>query len=366
MTGTHFQPDWMSAPGTTIVDLLEQRSWSREEFAERTGYSLDRVDRLLSGRLTITDDVAEVLEELLGGSKQFWLSREDQYRGDIAYLQSKGSSEAAKAWLGELPIRDMKRFGWLSAARDEPDLNLAACLDFFGVSNVGEWRTKYSGFVSAVSFRTSLSFESQPGPVLAWLRYGEIKAAEIECRPWNASRFKKALKEIRRLTRARDTAVFLPLLKSLCAACGVAFVVARAPSGCHASGATRFITPEKAMILLSFRHLSDDQFWFTFFHEAGHLLLHSHKALFIEDGSEGNLDEEAEANAFSQHVLIPKEYQNELMSLPLNKNAIIRFSVRVGVSRGIVVGQLQHAKRLPQGKLNWLKRRFKWSQIAAD
>jgi HTH-type transcriptional regulator / antitoxin HigA len=110
---------------------------------------------------------------------------------------------------------------------------------------------------------------------------------------------------MRRLTRKKEPSIFVPELRKLCAENGVALVIARGPAGCRASGATRFLSDKKAMILLSFRYLADDQFWFTFFHEAGHLLMHSHKAVFLEDGSDVSLKEEHEANLFAQNILIP-------------------------------------------------------------
>ncbi|MFX9089566.1 ImmA/IrrE family metallo-endopeptidase, partial [Acinetobacter baumannii] len=46
------------------------------------------------------------------------------------------------------------------------------------------------------------------------------------------------------------------------------------------------LTPEKAMVLLSFRHLSDDHFWFTLFHEFAHLLLHNNQTFIDTDDTE--------------------------------------------------------------------------------
>ena len=113
MSDNNFEPDWMSAPGATISAMLERRQLSVEEFAELMGYSTERADRLLNGRAAITRKVAEYLSSNLGGSAQFWISREEQYRGDIARLQASGSLAAAKAWLSELPVQDLIKFGWL-------------------------------------------------------------------------------------------------------------------------------------------------------------------------------------------------------------------------------------------------------------
>jgi Zn-dependent peptidase ImmA (M78 family) len=116
--------------------------------------------------------------------------------------------------------------------------------------------------------------------------------------------------------------------------------------------------------MLSFRYLSDDHFWFTFFHEAGHLLLHGKKAVFLEGENIVSTKEEQEANDFSARFLVPRQYQAELLRLPVNSLEVIKFGRRIGISPGIVVGQLQHLGRLRQNELNALKRRFKWSHAS--
>jgi HTH-type transcriptional regulator / antitoxin HigA len=357
MTDTTFKPDWLSAPGGTILDVIEERGMSSKELAGSLGYSLERTERLITGKEAITRDVAVLLAERIGGSEKFWLSRESNYRNEVARLQSSGSATAAKAWLDELPLKDMQKFGWIPSHTRAQD-NVATCLAYFRVSNVKEWRNKYSQFLSLVSFRTSPTHKSEPGSVIAWLRYGEIKSEEIVCQAWNAARFERSLIGMRRLTRKKDPSIFIPELRKLCAENGVALVIARCPAGCRASGATRFLSDKKAMILLSFRYLADDQFWFTFFHEAGHLLMHSHKALFLEDGSDVSLKEEHEANLFAQNILIPPEVRAEFLSLTPNKDSVMKFAVKIGISRGIAVGQLQHLGRLERHQLNSLKRRY--------
>jgi HTH-type transcriptional regulator/antitoxin HigA len=364
MNERNFQPNWMSAPGATIADILKEQGLSIDDFAKLMGCSQTRAERLLGGREAITIEMAKLLAQRVGGSTSFWMSREQQYRDDVGYLQSEGDRSAADIWLSELPVRDMTKFGWF-ASNGTHESKIAACLDFFGVTNVRAWREKYRDVLSVVSFRTSPAFESQPGAVLAWLRYGEIKSAEIDCEAWDSEKFADALFAIRKLTRVKEPNSFVPELQQICAGCGVALIIARAPSGCRASGATRFISTDKAMILLSFRFLSDDQFWFTFFHEAGHLLLHNKNALFLEDGSDVTVDEEIEANRFAGDILVPPHVQPILRSTPLTKENIIRAAVRIGVSRGIIVGQLQHMDRIKPTQFNWLKRRYNWGQIYA-
>lgn len=364
-----FQPDWVSMPGDTMADILTEKNISLADFAQRMGHTLDQVKALLHGGAMITMETARQLEGVLGATAEFWVTRETQYREDFARLQPTLQDAADKEWLGELPVKDMIQLGWVDSAQSFPD-KVAACLHYFDVPDVATWRKKYRDVLSVVAFRATPTFSSQPGAVIAWLRQGEIKSAEIDCKTWDAAQFANVLSDIRTLTREKDPNSFLPELRKLCASGGVAVVIARAPKGCRASGATRFLSPNKALILLSFRYFSDDQFWFSFFHEAGHLLLHSKKALFLEDDSEVTSEEEDKANDFAAKILIQPKFQPALLQLRLdarewaNAREIMRFAKLVGVSPGIVVGQLQHMKRIQPSRLNKLKKRFNWHEIA--
>jgi HTH-type transcriptional regulator/antitoxin HigA len=354
MTKNEFLPDWVSAPGDTIADILQEHELSEAEFARRIGQTPEVVKDLLQGRSTITIAIARQLEKVLGASVEFWMSRDFQYRQDITRLHV-----VDEKWLAELPIGDMIKFGWLKPVPHPAD-EVTACLRFFNVPSVRTWNEAYASLTQMTVFRTSPSFDSRPAAVAAWLRQGEIEAEAIYCNPWNAKQFQKSLINIRSLTRRKDPGLFLPELKKICAECGVAVAIVRAPSGCRASGATRFITRDKALLLLSFRYLTDDHFWFTFFHEAGHLLLHGEKGFFLEGIDMPLTTQEKEANEFAAHTLIPDEWWPAFMTLRVNAREVIRFAVRIGIAPGIVVGQLQHLEKLRYDHLNRLKRRFKW------
>lgn len=349
-----FAPDWASPPGATINDLLLERGKSVVEFAHAIGNSLDHAQRLISGSIQITEEIADRLALFFGVSANFWLARESQFREGLARISRN------EDWLNEIPVNDLIKFKWIKRAEGVRD-KIAACLDFFDVPTVSDWHIRYEGQTRLTAFRSSKSFDPAEGAVLAWLRKGEIESAKIECSDWNPEQFHKALPAIRALTRQKDPSKFIPELQQICSECGVAVVIVRAPTGCIASGATRFLTGTKALMMLSFRYLSDDHFWFTFFHEAGHLLLHDSRELFLEGGDLCSGEEETEANNFSSNMLIPIEYQSAMRTLPLDGRAVMRFARNIGVSPGIVVGQLQHQGIFNQRQLNNLKIRYRWS-----
>lgn len=349
-----FHPDWVSSPGDTITDILKERNVSVVEFAQRMGDTPESATDLIEGRASITIALARRLEKVLGSSVEFWMSRDFQYRTNIAYRYVN-----EKEWLAELPLGNMINFGWIKPA-PHPSEEVASCLQFFNMPSVRAWYTAYAKVREVVAFRTSPSFDSKPAAVATWLRRGEILSETMECRPWNSKQFQSSLSDIRSLTRKKDPNLFIPELQAQCAENGVAVVVERALTGCRASGATRFLTKDKALLLLSFRYLTDDHFWFTFFHEAGHLLLHSRENLFIEGADTLTTIEEKEANNFAAHILIPPELVPDLLALPAKVREIIRFAIRLGVSPGIIVGQLQHYDKIGHDRFNRLKRRFRW------
>ncbi|MGX7875924.1 ImmA/IrrE family metallo-endopeptidase [Mesorhizobium sp. ORM6] len=350
-----FNLDWFSAPATTVFDILHERGMSFPDFVSRTGFPTQQVKEILFHDQKFDQRFAERLSSVLGASPTFWMRRQQQFQDAVAHELSKLDPQT-KEWLATVPVKDLQRFGWINSQGDAS----ISCLKFFGVSNVRAWKSKYDSELAAVRFRTSQRLISNPVATLAWLQQGRILSREISCERWRKDKLRESIPRMRELTKERDPTKFLPALQAICAESGVAVVVARTPQGCRASGATRFLDANKAMILLSFRFLSDDQFWFSFFHELGHIILHDMDALFLELEADAATDEELEANQFAENVLVPSPRRSDLEKLKLGKFDIVRFARTVGVSPGIVVGQLQHMGRLPRGKMNWLKRRYTW------
>ena len=360
-----FHPDWASAPGDTIADILDERAISVDSFTELMDRRREDIADLLEGRATITISTARQLSRVLGASLEFWMSRDYHFRLHIARL-----NQDSQGWLSRLPLSDMISFGWLERA-PHPSEELEVCLQYFKVSSVSEWNSNYQAIERAAAFRTSPSYASRTESVATWLRQGELQAEDIDCSGWDPVKFRESLQDVRELTRQKDPTRFIPRLQDICSRSGVAVVVTRAPTGCRASGAARFLSQNKALLQLSSRYLTDDHFWFTFFHEAGHLLLPSQRSLYlnsledadaclIEESDTVFISREEEANQFAASTLVPREFERRLMEMPTGSMSIARFARQVGTSPGVVVGQLQHRGRIPYSRLNRLKRRFKW------
>ncbi|MDN7486164.1 ImmA/IrrE family metallo-endopeptidase [Burkholderia sp. AU45274] len=364
-TEAEFAPMWAVPPGRTISDLMQSRGIASTRMARSVDMSADDFDSLLQGKCALTATIAKRLEAKLGGSAGFWLSREEQYREQLAELVGSvdPDSNEYQAWLKSLPLRQMQELGWVEPTRDKRE-KLRRCLEFFDVPNLDAWRRTYSDTKGAAAFRTSDTFEEDEVATAVWLRRGELEAGKIECKKWNPALFESQLPKIRELTNIPNPSEFLPKLQRLCAEAGVAVAIVKAPKGCRASGATFFGGPDKAVLLLSVRYLSDDQFWFSFFHEAGHLVLHWDADLMILETSDGPMSpQEEEANKFATEQLIPPHLQARLAEASKSLKGIMRLARDAGVSYGIVVGQMQFRGLVSQKIYNNLKNRYKWNAI---
>lgn len=350
-----FRPAWASPPNETLRELMHRKGLPKAVLASVLGVAESELTRTLDGELPIDDARAERLAAQIGGSPRFWLTREAQYRQALKTIH-----DDARAWVSSLPFGDMAKFGWLKAASTFAE-KISHAFAFFDVSSVDEWRDAWlSEHAGLTAYRTSPVFNAQAAATAAWLRQGELAASHIRVAQWSRANFECLIPELKPLTRIHRPSEFLQRLQQECAACGVAVVIVRAPKGCTASGATRF-TAGQAILQLSARYLRDDSFWFTFFHEAGHLVLHEDR-LFLEWSEKRHLDEqeELEASDFAGKVLIPPSQEAALRALPHEYKSIMRFARDLSVSPGIVVGQLQHRGLLPRDKLNFLKKRYTW------
>lgn len=356
-----FKPDYAIPPGNTLLETIEHLGMSQAELARRTGRPPKTINEIIKGKAAITPDTALQFERVLGVPANFWNNLERNFRELLAELEEKNRLEGQVEWLKQIPVSSMVKYGWIEEQKNKVD-KLKAVLNFFGVASVEAWQDVWGKFLSGsrVAFRKSATYESETGALTVWIRKGQIEAKNISCKPFDPYRFKRSLDTIKVLTK-ESPEVFVPEMTTLCANSGIAAVFIPEMTGCRVNGATYWASPEKAVIQMSLRYKTDDHLWFTFFHEAGHILEHGKREVFLE--YEGQVDKsEEEANFFAAEKLIPKsELQDFIDRGRFSSNAVMAFANRMSIAPGIVVGRLQHDGVIPFRNLNGLKRYFKWS-----
>jgi HTH-type transcriptional regulator/antitoxin HigA len=353
-----YQPDYAVSPGEVLSDELEVRGMTQQELAKRTGLTPKHIVSIAQARSSITPETAIKLERALGMPADYWLNLESQYQEALARLREEAKLERDLGWLKRIPVALMAKLNWIEKHRDAK-AQLVEVLRFFGIASVDQWDDMWPNL--NVAYRQHNHQEIFPESVSAWLRRGEIDAAQIACEPFDKAAFRAALDQIRLLTTETPD-VFVPRMRELCAKAGVAVVFVPALPKTGVSGATRWINSNKAIIQLSLRYRTDDHLWFTFFHEAGHILLHGKKELFLEGANGLDPAKESEANSFSEQELLPRvPFSAFIRRGHFSKVAILSFAQEIRVAPGIVVGHIQHRGLLPRTHCNELKQTFRWA-----
>ena len=313
---------------------------SQVELARRTGLSTKHINQIIRGKAPITTDTARRLERVTGIPDRLWNNLENRYQEHQARLAEEVDLANRVNLLDELPVGAMVTLGLLTPRADRIT-RLQECLRFFGVSNPDALGATMAHLQAA--FRKSKSHESNDSAIAVWLRMGEIEAAELDCETWSAERFRAALAAARELTQETDPAVWYPALVEECADAGVCLVVTPEVRGARTHGATRWLRADRALIQLSLRYSWSDIFWFTFFHEAKHVLDGSRRAIYIEQrGSKGdNTAEERRADAFATEFLIPRDRNSDLRRMRSLQD-VEELAEGLGIHPGIVVGRLHH------------------------
>lgn len=351
-----YVPDYAVPPGEVLEEYLDSYGMTQAELANRLGFAKKTVNEIIKGKASITPDTSLKLERVFNRPAHFWNNLVQLYQEDSARLAEQERLHEHLDWLKRVPIISMIKLNFIQKFKDKVE-QLNEVLRFFGVASPEQWRTVWEQH--QVAYRQSQRFEPCAEAVSAWLRQGEIEAQRINCSVFDKNIFQKVLVDARGLTREKPEE-FLPLITELCANAGVAVVFIPDLPKTGICGATRWLG-SKAVIQLSLRYKSNDHLWFTFFHEAGHILKHGRKEIFLEGN--GMADEkEKQADIFARNILIPlNDFNNFVTTSRLTLKEIVSFSDDIGIAPGIVIGRLQHENHLPQNHGNKLKVFYKWT-----
>ena len=332
---------------------------TQKELAARLGRPAQVINEIIKAKKSITPETAIGLGRVLGIDPQFWTNLEADYRMTLARKREEDVLSASLQWLDDYPIRDMLKRGWIQAGRDRPG-RLKALMSFLGVA-VAE----PLAFQRAVGFRITEAAQSKVslGALAVWLRKGELDAQEMHTADYDQETFTRALFRIRAMT-SQAPGEFIPAIQKLCAEAGVAFCMVQELPKSGANGATRWLTDRKALIQMSIRNKWADIFWFTFFHEACHLLRHRKQRRIVIDGLDADPDIaeiESEANLFARDFLIAQQDWIEFCDDgDFTPDSVEEFARSIGIAPFIVVGRLQKEKRIGYSQLTTLKPRYEW------
>lgn len=336
-------------PGATIKEQLEDRGMSQKEFASRMDMSEKHISRLINGEVQLTPDMAYRLEMVLGLPAHFWSNLESIYREKLAKVEAENALDADKELAKKFPYNEMAKNGWLPETRNsgERAINLRK---FFEVVQLQMLNN--NKLLPKIACRRLSITEKADFSLIAWAQKAKLEARNISTAPINISGLNDCLPTIRSMT-TKDPDDFCPKLISILANCGIALVFLPHIGGSFLHGAT-FYDKNKIVIGLTVRGKDADKFWFSLFHELGHIIL-GH--LNLDDGTSET--DEKNADEFARERLIPKAvFDRFVRRATFSRDALIAFARAIEIDPGIVVGRLQKEGYIDFSWYNDLKTKY--------
>jgi HTH-type transcriptional regulator/antitoxin HigA len=351
-----YEPAELVPPGETLAEWLDREDMTQAQFAKRTSLTPKHINQVLKGGVGISPEVALAFERVTSIPARYWTLLEANYQTARQRVLDAEELREHVVLVDRFPIKELERRGCIERKTSKID-KLRELLRFFAVADADALEELW---LRPALFRRSPAFEADQGALASWLRLAELEASKIKTQPFDAAACRAAIEKMRALSELPGIEWLEPLEK-LCASVGVALVILKELPKCRVNGATRWLSSDKAMVVLSLRHRRNDIFWFTFFHELCHVLRHGKKETFVDTKGSGIAEAlEDEANAFASRTLIPDQFARELRELSTSAE-VVAFSKALGIAPGIVVGRMQHEKMIPHSQWTRLIVRYRFS-----
>lgn len=346
-TINQYFPQVVFHPGDTLEEKLQEMGMGPKEFAIRTGKPEKTIIAVIKGDSSITADMAIQFESVTKIPAHFWMNSQRIYDEFVAREKRNEMIALAIEWAKQFPLSEMTKKAWLPVSNtiEEKTMEL---LSFFSVSAPVGWENYYLKQELKVAFSISLAHTNEPHAISAWLRKGELQAAELPANIYSEKSFKELLPELKSLM-ANQPDDFLKQLQSICIKAGVKVVYTSCLPKAPINGSTRWLK-DTPLIQLSGRYKRNDNFWFAFFHEAGHILLHGKKDIFLENIEYPDKinNKEIEADNFAVKWTLSEAEEKEIIAAkPLSVNTVRQFALKFNTHPAIIIGRLQHKKLIP-------------------
>ncbi len=365
-TNITYKPTIAIKPGEFLKEALGDLGMSQTEFSERINRPQKTVNEIISGKTAITAETALQFEKVLNIPAHYWSNLQTQYQEIITrQLEEERMADMVEE-AKNYPYAQMAKFGWVEDAKDEVE-RVKNLLIFFGVTvfkNIHEEK-----LLKGVNFRVSEKKTCLIPSMAAWLRQGVIEGRKVNASEYTQKKLKAAIPEIRQMSLITDPEEMLKKLGDKLADCGVVFVLTKNLTNTPINGATRWIN-KNPLLQMTIRNAWVDIFWFTLFHEIGHVLQTGKSDFNIDINNGIGIRNQAEEDAdkFSQETLIPDtQYYKKLVefiktngTFGKSKDAVVFFAKQIDIHPGVVVGRLQHEGVIGRNQFNDLRVRYSW------
>ena len=325
-------------PGYYLKELVDESGLTQEDFAKRLGTTPKNLSILIRGEQSLSIDVATKLSRMLGTTIAYWLNLQQAYDEKLAEIQSE---EELKKEREIFKLIDYKYFRDHFKLPDLPrrvDEQIKCVREFLSISSL----TVLEEENLAVNFRSYSEKLSRSNMINAnaMVQVGINQTIKAKIQKYNKKKFEKAVSFA--LTQTKNHTGFFPVIKEAFGEAGVALIALPNLKNSGINGATKRVNG-KIMLMVNDRRHYADTFWFTLFHEIGHIL----------NGDLGvslHNETEDEADHYAQMILIPQEQYEEFIQQHdyFDESIICQFAETIDRDPGIVLGRLLRDRLVPE------------------
>lgn len=317
-------------PGYYLKECVEESGLTQEDFAKRLDTTPKNLSLLIRGEQSLSIDMAMKLSRMLGTSVRYWLNLQNAYDALVAEFRSDAELVEEREVFAHLEYNYFCSHFGLPKLSGDKDAQIAAVRSFLNVATLTVLRKKDM----AVSFRNSSDALTETSTIKAnvMVQIAVNQALKAQAPGFNRKKFEAAIAYVLTLTKNHED--FYELIKKAFWDAGVILVILPNISGSKTNGATKKIG-DHIMLMVNERKLNADSFWFTLFHEVGHIVNGDYGISFETEVGE----QEEAADRFAEDCLIPREkYDRFVEKNCFDSVAIKRFAEEIDRDPGIVWG----------------------------
>lgn len=345
-------------PGSYVEDIIENMNISQKEFAKRLNITEKSLSRLVNAEDKLSNDIARKLSQLSGISIETWLNLQSTY--DIKVMEIEDAEkEDEKSICKNIDFNYFKEHNYVNKGIYNIDKKIRELRKLLSISSL----TYLSRMNPQVSYRNASGNFDDKAIINSniMLELGIAQASGMSEIKFDKNTLEKNITTIKSLTTSPPE-LFIPRLKELFSKCGIVFITLPNLRNAKINGAVKRFKNGSVLLLISDRNKDLDIFWFSLFHEIGHILSGDFYSDYFD--TEEYSSQESRADTFAKDTLIqPHKYQEFVQKGIFTEEHVIGFAQAEKIHPGIVVGRLQKEEYISYKCLNNLKEKYDFQII---
>lgn len=335
-----FVPAEPFPPGEYLQDEIDAREWTIDDLAEITGITKRQLINVLKGKSAVTPESAKAFAEAFGQEAQTWMNLQIAYELANTAQEDRQIARRAKVF-AKVPVRELKRRGWIAGVSDIADLEGEVCR-LLGIQAIDDLPSL------AVAAKKGTTYDADTASQIAWYCRCRELANGISAAKYSDSNWTLGVEKLLALTEHEANVRLVP---KVLAEMGVRLVLVQHLRKTRVDGVALWLDEYSPVIGLSLRYDRIDNFWFTLLHELVHIKYRDESPVDVDvqDAQENLPFIEQRANDEAANYLVPKDKLESFVDRVrphFYQTKVVQFAQARKVHPGIVVGQLQ---RHPQG-----------------